>query len=113
MQMQRPQSRGKPSIWQASARLFLAQIDGFVVVSGNSSANLRGRPAGLGLVVGVEAFLGTGGALGTMRIFKATVQAGVAELAITAAIARQLVNDAWNLGGQLVNVHLPGIAKVR
>lgn len=93
--------------------LFFLQIDRFVVVAGDAGANLRGRPTGLGFVVGVKAFLGAGGTLGAVRIFIATVQAGVAERAIAAAVAGQLIDHAGNLRGQLVYARLPVVLEVR
>ena len=93
--------------------LLLIEIDGLVVVARDAGANLRGCPASFGLVVGVEAFLGAGGALGAVQVFIATVQAGVAEGAIAAAVAGQLIDDAGNLRGQLVDANLPVVAEVR
>jgi hypothetical protein len=58
--------------------LLLLQVDGFVVVAGDAGANLSGRFPELRLLVGVEAFLGAGGALGAVQPLKATAQAGVA-----------------------------------
>src|ERR1039458_10798336 len=100
--MQRPRYRGEPAGWHTSMRLFLAKVDGFVLVAGDAGANLRGRPAGLGFVIGVKAFSSTDVALGGVRVLIATVQAGVAEGAIAAAIARKLVDDGGNLGGQQI-----------
>jgi len=94
-------------------RLFLFEIDGFVFVSRDAGANLRGGPSLLRLLVGVEAFLSAGGALGGVRGFIATVQAGVAQGAIAAAIAWELVDDARDLGRELIGVHLPRVAEVR
>jgi len=68
-------------------------------VACDAGANLRGRPASLGLVVGVEAFLGAGGALGGVRRLVATVQAGVAQGAVAAAVAGQLINNAGDQRG--------------
>ena len=82
-------------------------------MASDAGANLRGRPAGLGFVVGVEAFLGAGGTLGSVRIFIATVQAGVAERAIAATVAGQLIDDAGNLCCQLINAGLPVVLEVR
>ena len=82
-------------------------------MASDAGANLRGRPGGLGFVVGVKAFLGAGRALGAVQVFIATVQAGVAEGAIAAAVAGQLIDDAGNLRGQLVDANLPVVAEVR
>jgi len=79
----------------------------------DTGANLRGRPSCLGFVVGVKTFLGTGRALRGVHVFIATVQAGVAERAIAAAVAGQLIDDAGNLRGQLVDANLPVVAEVR
>ena len=46
------------------AGLLLLQLDALVFVSRNLGANLGGRFAQLGLLVGEEAFLGAGVALG-------------------------------------------------
>ena len=94
-------------------RLLLVEINRFVLVAGDAGANLRGGPSGLGFVVGVEAFLGAGGALGAVGVFIATVQAGVSERAIATAVARKLIDDTTGLGRQLVHPHLPVIAEIR
>src|SRR5208282_5343268 len=88
-------------------------IDGLVLVAGDAGANLRGRPAGLGFVISVEAFSGADVALGGMRVLVATVQAGVSKGAIAAAVTGKLVDDAGNLRGQLIDAHLPVVAEVR
>ena len=54
----------------------------------DAGPDLRGGLAQLSLLVSVEAFLGAGGTLRAVRRFIATPQAGVAERAIAAAIAR-------------------------
>ena len=82
-------------------------------MAGDTGANLRGGPSGLGFVVGVEAFLGAGGALGAVGGFIAAVQAGVAERAVAAAVARELIDDSAGLDRQLVRTYLPVVAEAR
>ena len=96
-----------------SIALFLAQVDGLVLMAGDAGANLRRRPAGLGFVIGVETFSGADVAFGGVRCLVATMQAGVSEGAIAAAVARELVDDAGDLRGQLIDANLPVIAEVR
>ena len=93
-------------------RLFLGEVDGFVFVAGDAGADLRGRPTGLGFVVSVEALCSADVALGGMRRLIATVQTGVAQGAVAAAIARQLINDAGDLDRELIGAHLPVVAEV-
>ncbi len=75
-------------------------------------ANLRRGLAQLGLLVGEKSLLGADVALGRVRGLIATAQAGVAQGTVTAAIARQLINDATNLGSQLIGMQLPGVTEV-
>ena len=94
MQFTGLKSEAKRWASRASTQLLFIEVDGFVLVAGDAGANLRGRPAGLGLVVSVEAFSGTNVALGGVGVFVATVQAGVAKGAVAAAVAWELVDDA-------------------
>ena len=92
--------------------LLLLEVNAFVFVAGDGGPNLRWRFAEPGLLVGEEALLGAGGALGAVQAFEATAQAGVAEGAVATAVARELIDDAGDLGHLLVNMDLPGIAEV-
>jgi hypothetical protein len=87
------------------------EIDRFVLAALDAGADLSGRPALLRLLVRVEAFLGAGGARGSVQAFKATAQAGMAQGAVAAAVAGELVSDAAHLGDLLIYVALPGILK--
>jgi hypothetical protein len=90
----------------------LFEVDRFVLVAGDAGADLGGRFAQPGLLVGVEALLGAGGAFSAVERLKATAQAGVAQRAIAAAVAGQLVGHAADFGNVLVDMHLPGITEV-
>ena len=79
---------------------------------GDGGANLDGGLAEFELRVGEEGLLGAGGALGAVQALVATAQAGVAESAVAAAVARELVEDVSDLDGLLIDVDLPGIAEV-
>ena len=94
------------------ARYCLFQIDLLVLVPGNGGADLRRLLAELGLLIGEEAFLGAGGALGPVQTFKTAAQAGVAQGPIAAAVAGKLVDHAADLSHLLINVLLPGISEV-
>jgi len=96
----------------AGMSLLLVEVDGFVLVARDAGANLRGRPSCLSFEIGVEAFGCADGALGAVDRLIATVQAGVAQGTIAAAIARQLVNDAGDLGRELIGPHLPVVTEV-
>jgi len=81
-------------------------------VTGDAGANLGRGLAEPGLLVGVKAFLRAGGALGAVQSLKATAQAGVAQRAVAAAVAGELISDVADLGNLLVDMHLPGITEV-
>ena len=78
--------------------ILLSRSIDLVLVARDAGADLRGRFAELGLLVCEEAFLGAGGALGAVQPFKATAQAGVAQGAVAAAVAGQLVGHAAHFG---------------
>lgn len=59
-------------------QLLFFKVDALVLVARDGGANLRGRFAELGLLVGEETFLGAGGALGSVQRLKAAAQAGMA-----------------------------------
>src|SRR5208283_1506075 len=95
-----------------SDNLLLVEIDAFVLMARNAGADLRGSPSLLCFLIGVKAFLGAGGTLSTVCSLVAAAQAGVAQGAVAAAIARQLVDHVTNLGRQQIGMHLPGVAEV-
>jgi hypothetical protein len=96
-----------------TAELLLLEVDALVIVAGDARADLSGSLALFGQPVGVEAFLGARGALGAMQAFITTAQAGMAERAVTAAVAGKLVEDFSDPGRLLVDVNLPRILEVR
>src|SRR6185437_6463080 len=73
--------------------------------------DLRRRLAQLRLLVGVEAFLGAGGALSPVQALEAAPQACVPERPVAAAVAGQLVQHAAHARRVTINVRLPGIAE--
>ncbi len=92
--------------------LLLFEVDALVLMAGDAGADLSGGLAGLGQAIGVEGFLSAGGALGSMQALVAATQAGVAQGAIAAAVAGQLIDDIANFDCLLIDVDLPGIAEV-
>src|SRR3569833_126361 len=92
--------------------LLLFEGDLLVGVLGDAGADLGWGFAGLGHCIGVEGFLRACGALGTVVALVAATQAGVAAGAISPAVAGKLVDDVPDLGGLLVDVHLPGVLEV-
>ena len=92
--------------------LLLVEVDGLVFVAGDGFADLGWVFAEFGLLVGEEALLGASGALGAVQAFKAAAQAGVAEGAVAAAVAGELVGDAGDFSYVLIDVDLPGVAEV-
>ena len=81
-------------------------------MAGDGCADLGWGFAQPGLLVGVEAFLGAGGALGAVESLEAAAQAGVAESAVATAVAGKLVGHAGNFGHLLVDVDLPWVTEV-
>src|SRR5208283_4319151 len=106
-------SRGCGRWYELRRTLLLFEVDLFVLVASDAGADLGGRPSGLGLEIGVEAFGGADVALGAVDGLVAAMQAGVAEGPVAAAVARQLINDARDLRRQLIGAHLPVVAEVR
>ena len=98
-------------IGRLSAELLLFQIDRLIRMGCNSGADLHGGLTEPGLLVGIDAFLGAGGALRSVEGFKAAAQAGVAEVAVAAAIAWELVNYVAYLSRILIDMDLPRIAE--
>src|SRR5258708_24292771 len=92
-----------------SGSLLLFQVNRLVLVPRDGCAYLSRRLAQLGLLIGVEAFLRASGALRPVHALKAAAQAGVAESAVAATVARQLVNHVADLRDLLVDVLLPRI----
>jgi hypothetical protein len=90
----------------------LLEVDALVLMPRDSRANLLGRLSQLRLLVGVEAFLGAGRALGPVQRFEAAPQAGVAQGTVAAAVARELVDHTAHLGHLLIHVDLPGKAEI-
>ena len=76
-------------------------------------ANLLDRLAFQRHLVGVKPLLCASSALRPMEAFKATVQAGMAERPITAAIAGKLVKHVGDLSRILVHDFLPGVLEER
>ena len=91
----------------------LLECDAFVVAVGDAGADFGGGLALPGHAISVDAFFGAGGALGAVQALKAAAQAGVAEGAIAAAVAGQLIKDVPDFCGLLVDMNLPGILEVR
>ena len=94
------------------AGLLIFEDDGFVFVACDGGTDLGRGLAELGLLGGEEAFLGAGGALGAVEGLKATAETGVAECAVAAAVAGELVDDVADFSSLLVDVDLPGVAEV-
>ena len=94
-----------------SADLLLLEVDALEGMVFDGVADLCWGLAEPGLLIGVEGFLGAGGALGAVVALKAATQAGVSEGAIATAITGELVEHAADFGGLLVDVHLPWVAE--
>src|SRR5215469_5371361 len=92
--------------------LLLFEVDGLVRVVGDALADLGGGLAKLRLLVGVEAFLGAGRALGAVQRLETAAEAGMAQGFVAAAVAGKLVGDAGDPGHLLVDVRLPRVAGV-
>src|SRR6185312_3762696 len=87
------------------------QIDRFEFLALDAGANLFGRPALLRFLERVGAFFRAGGTDGAVGAREATVQAGMAEGTVAAAITGKLIEDAGNLGGLVVDLNLPLLAE--
>ena len=94
-----------------SLELLLFEVDGLIFVTGNGGADFGWCSAKFGLLVNEEAFFGASRAFGAMQALKAASQAGMAEGAIAAAVAGQLIGDAADFRHLLVNMYLPGITE--
>lgn len=92
--------------------LLLFEVDLLVGVLHDAGANLRGSFACLGHCIGVKRLLRAGGALRAVVALVATAQAGVAQGAVAAAVARELVENVADLRGLLIDVRLPWVAEV-
>jgi len=92
--------------------LLLFEINALVLMPGDRLANLGRRLAELGLLIGVEAFLGAGGAFRSMQSLEAAAQARMPQGAIAATVAGQLVDHAADLGHLLIDVYLPVKTKI-
>ena len=58
-----------PELMVEPAELLFVEVDLLVFMPGDGGPNLRGRFAELGLLIGKEAFLRAGGALGPVQAF--------------------------------------------
>ena len=76
------------------------------------STNLCWSLAKLSLLIGEQPLLGAGRAFCPVQALEATAQTCMAQSAVAAAIAGQLVQHARNLRGILVDVNLPRVAEV-
>ncbi len=95
-----------------AAGLLLLQINTLVFVADDGGANLRGSFAQLCQLVGEEVLLGAVGTLSRVRGLIATVQAGVAQGAVAAAVAGKLVDHTADLDCLLMAMHLPRVAEM-
>jgi hypothetical protein len=93
------------------SELLFFELDGLVLVAGDAGADFGWCSAQFGLLVDEEALFGASGAFGAMQALKAAAQAGVAEGAVAAAIAGELIGDAADFRHLLVHVHLPGVTE--
>jgi len=92
--------------------LLLFEVDAFVVVARDAYADLGGSLAGLGEPVRVESFFGACGALGAMQALITASQTCMAQRAITTAVTGELVERIADVGGLLVDMHLPRVAEI-
>ena len=89
------------------------EVDGLPLATLYAGTDLGGRVSELGFAIGVNAFLHAGRALGSVKAFKAAMQAVVAHGAIAAAVAGLLVEHRRDLGGHLISRDLVRMREVR
>jgi len=92
--------------------LLFFEVDRLEFVAGDALANLGRGLACFVLREGIEGFFGAGGTFRAVQTFIATAQAGVAESAIAAAVAGELVEQVADLRSLLIDMPLPGILEV-
>ena len=91
--------------------MIFADVDGLPFAANDAVADLRGSFSFAGLLVGIEVFANAN--LATRAVFtdEAIEQAGVSLAAVAVAIARLLVQNFLDVGGDRVSVLHDGIGK--
>src|SRR5271156_518459 len=87
------------------------QVDALKLLAHHTLTNLLHRLAFERHLVGVIPLFGAGRTLCTVQSLKTTVQTGVPQVPVAAAIAGQLVQHIGDLGSIRIDSLLPGILK--
>ena len=95
-----------------AAGLLLVEVDALVLMAGDGRANLGRGLAQLSSAGRRKSPLWRRWSTRCRAPLVATAQAGVAQGAVATAVAGKLIDHAADLGCQLVDVDLPGIAEV-